>query len=66
MAKALNYAFTRDQLISFALDDTFSDYDRTIDAYIMTIRAKIEDNRRKPRYTVTVHNTGYKFENHKT
>jgi DNA-binding response OmpR family regulator len=61
MTKAPNRTFTRDQLISFALDDEFDGYDRTIDTYIMTLRAKIEDNRRKPRHVVTVHGIGYKL-----
>jgi DNA-binding response OmpR family regulator len=63
MAKAPNRIFTRDQLISFALNSQFDGYDRTIDTYIMTLRAKIEDDRKKPRYIVTVHGLGYKFEN---
>ncbi|MDR1388832.1 MAG: helix-turn-helix domain-containing protein [Treponema sp.] len=29
----------------------------------MTLRSKIEDDRRNPRYIVTVHGMGYKFEN---
>lgn len=64
MAKAPNRTFTREQLISFALDGEFDGYDLTIDTYIMTLRSKIEDNRRNPRYIVTVHGLGYKFENH--
>jgi DNA-binding response OmpR family regulator len=64
MAKAPNRVFTRDQLITFALDGEFNGYDRTIDTYIMTLRAKIEDDRGKPRHIVTVHGLGYKFENH--
>jgi DNA-binding response OmpR family regulator len=64
MAKAPNRAFTRDQLINFALDGEFDGYDRTIDTYIMTLRAKIEDDRSRPRHIVTVHGLGYKFENH--
>jgi DNA-binding response OmpR family regulator len=64
MAKAPNRIFTRDQLITFALDGEFNGYDRTIDTYIMTLRAKIEDDRGKPRHIVTVHGLGYKFENH--
>ena len=63
MAKAPNRTFTRDQLIRFALDDEFGGYDRTIDTYIMTLRAKIEDDRKNPRCIVTVHGMGYKFEN---
>jgi DNA-binding response OmpR family regulator len=64
MAKAPNRAFTRDQLIDFALDGEFDGYDRTIDTYIMTLRSKIEDDRRNPHHIVTVHGMGYKFENH--
>jgi DNA-binding response OmpR family regulator len=64
MAKAPNRAFTRDQLIDFVLDGEFDGYDRTIDTYIMTLRAKIEDDRRKPRHIVTVHGLGYKFASH--
>ena len=64
MAKAPNRTFTRDQLISFALEDNFDGYDRTIDTYIMTLRSKIEDDRKNPRHIVTVHGLGYKFENH--
>lgn len=66
MAKAPNRTFTRDQLISFALVDQFDGYDRTIDTYIMTLRSKIEDDRKNPRHIVTVHGMGYKFENHET
>jgi DNA-binding response OmpR family regulator len=64
MAKAPNRTFTRDQLISFALGGEFDGYDRTIDTYIMTLRAKIEDDRSRPLHIVTVHGLGYKFENH--
>jgi DNA-binding response OmpR family regulator len=64
MAKAPNRTFTRDQLISFALVDQFEGYDRTIDTYIMTLRSKIEDDRKNPRHIVTVHGLGYKFYSH--
>jgi DNA-binding response OmpR family regulator len=64
MAKVPNRIFTRSQLINFALDGEFEGYDRTIDTYIMTLRAKIEDDRKKPRHIVTIHGMGYKFENH--
>jgi DNA-binding response OmpR family regulator len=66
MAKAPNRIFTREQLISFGLDDEFEGYNRTIDTYIMTLRAKVEDDRKKPKYIITVHGLGYKFENHET
>jgi DNA-binding response OmpR family regulator len=64
MAKAPNRVFTREQLISFGLDDKFEGYDRTIDTYIMTLRTKVEDDRRCPKYIITVHGLGYKFVNY--
>lgn len=61
MAKAPNRIFTREQLITYALDDEFDGYDRSIDTYIKGIRAKIEEDRRYPSYILTVHGMGYKF-----
>lgn len=62
MAKAPNRIFTRDQLISYALDDAFEGFDRSIDTYIKGLRAKIESDRKNPRYIVTAHGIGYKFQ----
>ena len=61
MAKAPHRIFSRDQLISFALDGNFDGYDRTIDTYIKSIRSKIELDRRNQKYIVTVHGLGYQF-----
>lgn len=62
MAKAPNRIFTRDQLISYALEDEFDGFDRSIDTYIKGLRAKIENDRKKPGYIVTAHGLGYKFQ----
>ena len=61
MAKAPNRVFTREELIAYALNYEFEGYDRSIDTYIKSIRLKIEPNRKKPRFIVTVHGSGYKF-----
>ena len=61
MAKGPNRIFTREQLITYALNDDFDGYDRSIDTYIKGIRSKIEDDRRYPSYILTVHGLGYKF-----
>lgn len=61
MAKAPQRIFTREQLISCALDGKFEGYDRSIDTYIKGIRSKIEENRKVPVYILTVHGMGYKF-----
>ncbi len=61
MAKAPNRVFSRDELIAYALNYEFDGYDRSIDAYIKSIRLKIEPDRKNPRFIVTVHGVGYKF-----
>lgn len=53
--------FSRDELIARALGDDFEGYDRTIDAHIKNLRQKIETDPRSPRYILTVHGTGYRF-----
>lgn len=61
MAKAPNRIFSRNQLITYALDEEFIGVDRSIDTYIKGLRTKIESDRKKPKYIVTAHGTGYKF-----
>ena len=53
--------FTREELISLALEDDYQGNDRVIDSHIKNIRQKIEDDTRDPRYIQTVHGVGYKF-----
>ncbi len=54
-------SFTRDELISLALDDDYQGNDRAIDSHIKNIRQKIENDTRNPHYILTVHGIGYKF-----
>lgn len=61
MAKAPNRVFSREELIAYALNYEFEGYDRSIDTYIKSIRLKIESDRKKPKFIVTVHGAGYKF-----
>lgn len=61
MAKSPNRTFTREQLITYALEDEFHGYDRSIDTYIKGLRRKIEDDRKNPKYIRTVHGFGYKY-----
>lgn len=61
MAKAPNRVFSREELIAYALNYEFEGYDRSIDTYIKSIRLKIEPDRKKPKFIVTVHGAGYKF-----
>ncbi len=54
--------FSRDELITLALGDEFDGYDRTVDAHVKNLRQKIETDPKSPRYIVTVHGLGYRFE----
>ena len=53
--------FTREELVSFALEDDFDGYDRVIDTHIKKIRQKIESNPKEPRYITTIYGIGYRF-----
>lgn len=61
MAKYPTKVFTREELIEFALGEDFAGFDRVIDTHIKNIRQKLGDDKRTPRYILTVHGTGYKF-----
>lgn len=61
MVKSPHRVYSRNQLITYALEDAFDGYDRTIDSYIKSIRKKIEKNPRRPQYIITVHGVGYKY-----
>ncbi len=54
-------AFTRLQLSEAALGNAYEGYDRTIDAHIKNLRAKIERNPKSPSYIETVFGVGYRF-----
>jgi DNA-binding response OmpR family regulator len=54
--------FSREELIAHALGDDFDGFDRTVDAHVKNLRQKIESDPRNPRYVVTVHGLGYRFD----
>jgi len=54
-------AFTRLQLLEASQGDAYEGYERTIDAHIKNLRAKIELDPRTPRYVETVFGVGYRF-----
>lgn len=55
-------AFTRLELLDRVQGDAYEGYERTIDAHIKNLRAKLGDDPRHPRYVQTVYGVGYKFE----
>lgn len=54
-------AFRRSQLLESIQDTAYVGYDRTIDAHIKNLRAKIEPDPKHPRYIETVFGVGYRF-----
>jgi DNA-binding response OmpR family regulator len=53
--------FTRLQLLEASQGAAYEGYERTIDAHIKNLRAKIEFEAREPRYIETVFGVGYRF-----
>lgn len=61
LAREPGRAFSRLQLLEAAQGDAFEGYERTVDAHIKNLRAKIERNPRQPVYIETVFGVGYRF-----
>lgn len=61
LAENKNKVFTRGDIISKTMEDDSFVYDRIVDSHIKNIRAKIEDDNKKPKYILTVHGIRYKF-----
>jgi len=55
--------FSREHLVEKAFGMDYEGFDRTVDTYIKTIRQKIEDNPKEPKYIMTIYGIGYKFAN---
>lgn len=53
--------FTRLQLLEATQGNAYEGYERTIDAHIKNLRAKIEPNPKDPLYIETVFGVGYRF-----
>jgi DNA-binding response OmpR family regulator len=54
-------AFSRLQLLEASQGTTYEGYERTIDAHVKNLRAKLEHDPRNPRYIETVFGVGYRF-----
>lgn len=51
----------RDRIIDEVWGDEYFPSPRTIDNFILKLRAKIEEDPKEPRHIITVHGAGYKF-----
>jgi len=54
-------AFSRLQLLEASQGGAYQGYERTVDAHIKNLRAKIESDPRHPRLILTVFGVGYRF-----
>lgn len=61
MAEQPGRVFTRLQLLEVTQGTTYEGYERTIDAHIKNLRAKLEPDPKRPRYIETVFGVGYRL-----
>ncbi len=54
-------AFSRLQLLEATQGTTYVGYERTIDAHVKNLRAKLEIDPKNPRYIETIFGVGYRF-----
>ncbi len=53
--------FSRMQLLEAAQGEAYEGYERSVDAHIKNLRAKLEPDPKNPRYVETVFGMGYRF-----
>lgn len=61
LARNPGRVFSRLQLLDATQGQSFEGYERTVDAHIKNLRAKIEDDARTPALIKTIFGVGYKF-----
>jgi len=61
LAEQPGRAFSRFDLLEATQGTTYEGYERTIDAHIKNLRAKLEPDPKTPRYIETVFGVGYRF-----
>jgi DNA-binding response OmpR family regulator len=61
MAGQPGRAFSRLQLLEASQGTAYEGYERTVDAHVKNLRAKIEPDTKKPRYIETIFGVGYRF-----
>ena len=59
LAKATGRVKTREQLLNDVVDRNFDAFDRSIDVHISSLRRKLGDDPKLPRFIVTVRSAGY-------
>lgn len=63
LARSPGRVKTREQLLSEVADRNFDVFDRSIDVHISSLRKKLSDDPKAPRFIVTVRSAGYMMRN---
>jgi DNA-binding response OmpR family regulator len=61
LAKAAGRVLTRDQLLDAVSGRSYDVFDRSVDVHISSLRRKLGDDSRNPRFIKTVRSAGYMF-----
>ena len=61
LARSPGRAFTRQELVERAFGSEYEALDRTIDAHVVNLRRKLEDDPARPKWVLTVFGVGYRF-----
>jgi two-component system response regulator CpxR len=61
LAKSMGRVLSRDQLLDRVAGRDYDVFDRSIDVHISSLRRKLNDDPRSPRYIKTVRSVGYMF-----
>lgn len=61
LVKAAGRVLSRDQLLDAAAGRDYEVFDRSVDVHISSLRRKLNDNPRSPRFIQTVRSAGYMF-----
>lgn len=61
LARNPNRIFSREELMDYISRDNICIYDRIIDTHIKNIRAKLDQDSKKPAYIKTIRGMGYRF-----
>ena len=61
LARAAGRVLSRDRLLDAAAGRNYEIFDRSVDVHISSLRRKLGDNPRRPKYIKTVRAAGYMF-----
>jgi DNA-binding response OmpR family regulator len=61
LARAAGWVKTREQLLLEVADRDFETFDRSVDVHVSSLRKKLGDDPKAPRYIETIRAVGYRM-----